>query len=58
MLCGAGSFGVRWVRTFGGRSVRKTSHASMKIRNQGAGLSWGINIARGGWGPPIFSLKG
>lgn len=44
MLWDVGSFVKVWPRTFGGITVRKTSHENTKIANQGAGLSWGMSL--------------
>lgn len=44
MLCEVGSFAKVWPRTFGGITVKKTSHENTKMANQGAGLSWGMSL--------------
>ena len=39
-----GSFGKVWAITLGGRMVRKTSQEKTRMANQGAGLSWGMQL--------------
>lgn len=44
MLWEVASLGNVWLRTLGGRRVRKTSHEKTRIANQGAGFSWGMSL--------------
>ena len=43
--------------TLAGIITRKISQEKTKMENQGDGFNWGMT-AKGGWGPPVFSLKG
>ena len=44
MLWDTGSFGKVWAVTFGGITIRKTSHENTKMANQGAGFSRGMSL--------------